>query len=73
MMMQHPYPHFLQALRELAATDEQRAQLLGVSRRMVISYKRGDSLPSVDKVKRHAALDDALTRDIRPAGFVSAN
>jgi predicted transcriptional regulator len=47
-MMPHPYPNFAQALRELAATDAQRAALLGVSRRMVLSYKRGDSLPSVD-------------------------
>jgi predicted transcriptional regulator len=71
-MMPHPYPNFAQALRELAATDAQRAALLGVSRRMVLSYKRGDSLPSVDKVKRHAALDDALTRDIRPSGVAQA-
>lgn len=64
--MRHPYPNFVAALEQLARTDRERAELLGVTRRMVIDYKNGKSLPHVRIVKRFAALDDALTLDLRP-------
>lgn len=66
MSTKHPYPHFLRALEQLAATDAQRADALGVSRGMVLRYRLGRALPSVDIVKKHPTLDDALTRDFRP-------
>lgn len=60
------YPHFVQALRDLAPTDAERARLLGVSERSVKYYLSGDMLPHAATVKRIPELDDALTRDIRP-------
>jgi len=65
-MHQHPYPHFLSAIEQLAETDRERAAILGVSRRQVVSYRMGDALPRVEIVKRHPTIDDALTLDLRP-------
>lgn len=65
-MSDHPYPHFRDALTELAPTNTERAKLLGVSRRSVEYYLAGKGLPPVEKVKLIDVLDEALTRDIRP-------
>jgi len=59
------YPHFVQALRNLGVTNDERAARLGVSRSALYYYLRGEMLPPVEKVKRIPELDDALTRDIR--------
>lgn len=58
------YPHFSQALRELAPTNKERAARLGVSVRSVIYYMRGDFLPPTKVIKRHPQLDAALARDM---------
>lgn len=60
------YPHFIQALRELAPTNKERAAILGCSKRSVIMYLQGEALPHVTTVKKVPSLDDALTRDLRP-------
>lgn len=61
------YPHFVQALRELAPTNKERAAIIGCSERSIIMYLQCEALPHVEKVKRVPSLDEALTRDIRPA------
>lgn len=60
------YPHFIQALRDLAPTNKERAAILGCSERSVIMYLQGEALPHVRTVKKVPSLDDALTRDLRP-------
>ena len=65
-MGQHPYPHFLAAIEQLGKTDDERARVLGVSRRMIVSYRKGAALPSVLIVKRHPTIDRALTLDLSP-------
>lgn len=64
-MRKMQYPCFTESLRQLAATNRERAKLLGVCERSIVDYLNGTRLPPVEKVKRFAALDDALTRDIR--------
>jgi len=59
------YPHFAEALRELGSTPNEIATRLGVSRSALYYYLRGETLPSVEKIKRFPTLDEALTRDIR--------
>lgn len=63
------YPHFTQALRELAPTNKERAALLGVSVRSVIYYLRGEYLPHQTTLKRHPQLDEALARDVQLVPF----
>jgi len=63
----HKYPHFVEALRNLAPTNRERAARMSVSVRAVNTYFRGTTLSHVLKVKQIPELDDALTRDIRPA------
>lgn len=60
------YPHFVQALRELAPTNKERAAIIGCSERSVIMYLQCEALPHVERLKRIPALDDALSRDLRP-------
>lgn len=61
------YPNFSNALRQLAKTNRERAEVLGVSERSVVNYLYGVRLPPVEIVKQFPALDEALTRDIRPS------
>jgi hypothetical protein len=60
------YPHFVEALRGLGSNNGERAARLGVSKSTLYCYLRGDSLPSIEKVKRIPVLDEALTRDFCP-------
>lgn len=60
----HRYPNFAQALLALAPNLEERARLLGVSKRSVTNYLAGRFLPPAEKLKRFPALDHALDRDI---------
>lgn len=58
------YPHFVEALRKLEPTSTLRAQRLGVSRRSLFYYQRGDHLPPIEIIKREPTLDEALSRDL---------
>jgi len=58
------YPNFDQALRNIAPTPDEIAVKLGVSRRSVFYYLRGDYLPPLTVIKRVPELDDALDRDL---------
>ena len=61
--LQHPYPHFAEALRAFGDTSPKIAKALGVSQRAAYDYMIGVSLPKVQIVKLHPELDQALTLD----------
>lgn len=60
------YPHFRQALLDLAPTNRARANLLECSQRTIAYYLSGVMLPPVEKVKKFPTLDHALTLDLAP-------
>lgn len=59
------YPRFLEALMSLGKDDDERAAVIGVSRRQILKYKHNNALPRAEIIKRHPILDDALTHDFR--------
>ena len=64
--MEHPYPHFAEALRAYGNSAPKIAKALGVSTRSALGYLRGEALPHVKVVKRHPTIDAALTLDLAP-------
>ncbi len=62
----HPYPHFAEALLGFGASSPEIARALGVSQRSALNYMTGQALPRVEVVKRHPAIDHALTLDLSP-------
>ena len=65
--MNHPHPHFAEALRAFGESSPEVARALGVSQRSAYNYIAGLALPHVKVVKRHPTIDAALTLDLAPA------
>ncbi len=57
--------HFTAAIEALGSTDQERADMLRVSPRMIRYYREGRSFPSVEKMLYFYELFDALGKDSR--------
>lgn len=60
----HPYPNFLRALIELADSDERRAEIIGVHRHTVRTYRLGTVAPKVARIAHVPSLLAAYAEDI---------
>lgn len=71
--MASPYPRFVEAIRALGVTHEERARALNVSAKTIERYLAGEIPEPLEKLLRAPAVLSALAQDAKADSALASN